>query len=98
MASHPAPSPGSMLAARRGWRCSPSASSRSPSPPRGRSSCCWAWPSRSEEHTSELQSPVHLVCRLLLEKKKIQQSTFVPTGNFLGHNLEIYGQDSYKVR
>src|SRR5690348_17811562 len=28
-------------------------------------------PARSEEHTSELQSPVHLVCRLLLEKKKI---------------------------
>src|SRR5438876_8533240 len=28
---------------------------------------------RSEEHTSELQSPVHLVCRLLLEKKKHQQ-------------------------
>src|SRR5258708_31753686 len=27
------------------------------------------WP-RSEEHTSELQSPDHLVCRLLLEKKK----------------------------
>src|SRR5690348_17893928 len=27
-------------------------------------------PPRSEEHTSELQSPVHLVCRLLLEKKK----------------------------
>src|SRR5258708_31401034 len=27
---------------------------------------CW----RSEEHTSELQSPDHLVCRLLLEKKK----------------------------
>src|SRR6202040_1762720 len=26
---------------------------------------------RSEEHTSELQSPVHLVCRLLLEKKNI---------------------------
>src|SRR5690348_17506555 len=26
-------------------------------------------PTRSEEHTSELQSPVHLVCRLLLEKK-----------------------------
>src|SRR4051794_41739208 len=31
-------------------------------PPQGRH--------RSEEHTSELQSPVHLVCRLLLEKKK----------------------------
>src|SRR5690348_3549197 len=28
------------------------------------------YPGRSEEHTSELQSPVHLVCRLLLEKKK----------------------------
>src|SRR5947208_5094222 len=27
-------------------------------------------PVRSEEHTSELQSPDHLVCRLLLEKKK----------------------------
>src|SRR5256885_12531770 len=28
---------------------------------------------RSEEHTSELQSPCNLVCRLLLEKKKIQR-------------------------
>src|SRR2546426_8420546 len=27
-------------------------------------------PARSEEHTSELQSPCNLVCRLLLEKKK----------------------------
>src|SRR5438876_7339550 len=31
--------------------------------------------SRSEEHTSELQSPVHLVCRLLLEKKKKTNTT-----------------------
>src|SRR5438105_11919777 len=31
-------------------------------------------PSRSEEHTSELQSRVDLVCRLLLEKKKKQQN------------------------
>src|SRR5258708_26943374 len=30
---------------------------------------------RSEEHTSELQSPDHLVCRLLLEKKKIIAQT-----------------------
>src|SRR5258708_21869948 len=30
---------------------------------------------RSEEHTSELQSPDHLVCRLLLEKKKQQTYT-----------------------
>src|SRR5256885_10948293 len=29
-------------------------------------------PARSEEHTSELQSPCNLVCRLLLEKKKTQ--------------------------
>src|SRR5438876_11170693 len=45
--------------ARSAARISPAASrsSRSPS-------------GRSEEHTSELQSPVHLVCRLLLEKKK----------------------------
>src|SRR5205807_7215273 len=28
---------------------------------------------RSEEHTSELQSPCNLVCRLLLEKKKLKQ-------------------------
>src|SRR6266487_6974471 len=31
---------------------------------------------RSEEHTSELQSPVHLVCRLLLEKKKTNHYHF----------------------
>src|ERR1039457_2683637 len=31
--------------------------------------------SRSEEHTSELQSPCNLVCRLLLEKKEMQSST-----------------------
>src|SRR5690348_17388532 len=32
---------------------------------------------RSEEHTSELQSPVHLVCRLLLEKKKKKKKTTI---------------------
>src|SRR5438094_5283186 len=32
-------------------------------------------PSRSEEHTSELQSPYDLVCRLLLEKKKTIKTT-----------------------
>src|SRR3712207_9007718 len=32
------------------------------------------WLSRSEEHTSELQSRQYLVCRLLLEKKKIKNS------------------------
>src|SRR5258708_21978006 len=33
----------------------------------------WAYP-RSEEHTSEIQSPDHLVCRLLLEKKKSKKT------------------------
>src|SRR5687768_17812397 len=32
---------------------------------------------RSEEHTSELQSRLHLVCRLLLEKKKKQKPTLL---------------------
>src|SRR5947208_12795415 len=32
---------------------------------------------RSEEHTSELQSPDHLVCRLLLEKKKNNNPAYV---------------------
>src|SRR2546426_2838768 len=43
--------------------------------PPGHSGGAWqaAARARSEEHTSELQSPCNLVCRLLLEKKKIQQ-------------------------
>src|SRR2546426_6937105 len=35
-------------------------------------------PLRSEEHTSELQSPCNLVCRLLLEKKKKKSLTIIP--------------------
>src|SRR5258708_32014970 len=35
---------------------------------------------RSEEHTSELQSPDHLVCRLLLEKKKRREPGEPPAG------------------
>src|SRR5258708_18599752 len=35
---------------------------------------------RSEEHTSELQSPDHLVCRLLLEKKNTSSSSSTTTG------------------
>src|SRR3712207_8077226 len=34
------------------------------------------WGRRSEEHTSELQSRQYLVCRLLLEKKKIKQNRY----------------------
>src|SRR5260370_9744340 len=33
------------------------------------------WPRRSEEHTSELQSHLNLVCRLLLEKKKTDHTS-----------------------
>src|SRR5437762_8888238 len=33
---------------------------------------------RSEEHTSELQSPMYLVCRLLLEKKKTHHDLHLP--------------------
>src|SRR5947208_8052063 len=58
---------------------------RSSSPPRtarrrspARSAPRLKW--RSEEHTSELQSPDHLVCRLLLEKKK-------PMKGLLPHKL-----------
>src|SRR2546429_6931955 len=62
-------------AARRRWCARPSASSRS-SLVRSRSWDARRTPGRgatwrrSEEHTSELQSRLHLVCRLLLEKKK----------------------------
>src|SRR5207247_8635215 len=38
-------------------------------------------PGRSEEHTSELQSRVDLVCRLLLEKKKTKNKTKTETTN-----------------
>src|ERR1017187_8901452 len=36
---------------------------------------------RSEEHTSELQSPMYLVCRLLLEKKKFRQQQALLTNS-----------------
>src|SRR5437763_9905154 len=39
----------------------------------GRGAARIAFPGRSEEHTSELQSPMYLVCRLLLEKKKTRK-------------------------
>src|SRR5437879_6865903 len=41
---------------------------------------------RSEEHTSELQSPMYLVCRLLLEKKKQKKK----------HRCDIYKQPKHK--
>src|SRR5690348_7831356 len=47
---------------------------------------------RSEEHTSELQSPVHLVCRLLLEKKKIARVRAL-NPNASGTQYELLGAD-----
>src|SRR5437762_9014559 len=47
-----------------------SACSAPPAIPAGIRGSAWRRCRRSEEHTSELQSPMYLVCRLLLEKKK----------------------------
>src|SRR2546422_3813006 len=44
-------------------------------------------PDRSEEHTSELQSRLHLVCRLLLEKKKCDRT--------LANQRDVIGQPVY---
>src|SRR5437660_8990350 len=43
------------------------------------------WSPRSEEHTSELQSRGHLVCRLLLEKKKQKQNETTITRIVIKH-------------
>src|SRR5256885_11826454 len=55
------------------WRCVP----------------CWQSPrpGRSEEHTSELQSPCNLVCRLLLEKKKKKTENSTDRNNRNVHNI-----------
>src|SRR5256885_2966817 len=47
---------------------------------------------RSEEHTSELQSPCNLVCRLLLEKKNIHQEGSQPYGLAYFHVVNTPGQ------
>src|SRR2546426_1469877 len=43
---------------------------------------------RSEEHTSELQSPCNLVCRLLLEKKKKKHTKVLCFSHLLNTNIE----------
>src|SRR5205809_2153701 len=50
------------------------------------------WSSRSEEHTSELQSRLHLVCRLLLEKKKKKSEVHPDTvhANTQGQSKDIF--------
>src|SRR4051812_49734083 len=47
---------------------------------------------RSEEHTSELQSHVNLVCRLLLEKKKKIKPKTVSTRILISHNINAVSE------
>src|SRR5258708_30676391 len=51
------------------------------------------WATRSEEHTSELQSPDHLVCRLLLEKKKKNNKSREAVTDERGDQLSCPSQD-----
>src|SRR5256885_13051169 len=54
----------------RGWMSRHGARLALPASGAGKAVCPATGETRSEEHTSELQSPCNLVCRLLLEKKK----------------------------
>src|SRR5260370_11407953 len=45
---------------------------------------------RSEEHTSELQSHLNLVCRLLLEKKKKNRKSHEPSGGILRASTPVH--------
>src|SRR6266436_7606668 len=70
---------------------------RSPAgPKRPGPNCRDACPSRrSEEHTSELQSRLHLVCRLLLEKKKKNNNTIAFEKNI---TIKMYYRDITSVQ
>src|SRR6266568_8589771 len=48
---------------------------------------------RSEEHTSELQSQLHLVCRLLLEKKKPEQARRSRPANAAHSGISVHLSD-----
>src|SRR2546429_7338375 len=69
---------------RRQGRCRSRAPCPAPSSPESRRARHGAR-LRSEEHTSELQSRLHLVCRLLLEKKKILLKTTRPAHSLCPH-------------
>src|SRR3954449_10689082 len=62
-------------------------------PPCRTSTSARATTSRSEEHTSELQSHSHLVCRLLLEKKKENEDVQGPAG----HREVLVEVDAYAL-
>src|SRR5258705_3889001 len=52
---------------------------------------------RSEEHTSELQSLRHLVCRLLLEKKKNKHNKHLPSTKQCEHNQHVTHADDLYI-
>src|SRR5262245_65358620 len=54
----------------------------------------WRAPTRSEEHTSELQSLRHLVCRLLLEKKKTTGIDTERLDYHIAHECRLEGVSS----
>src|SRR3712207_7890171 len=64
------PSPATSARSPTTARSTSTAASTPPPTPTCWRGAAWTWSSRSEEHTSELQSRQYLVCRLLLEKKK----------------------------
>src|SRR5256885_4730827 len=67
----------------RGSAIRASASGRGETAPGSSSRKIRNWsPSRSEEHTSELQSPCNIVCRLLLEKKALFLYKYIFLSNF----------------
>src|SRR5438309_8045724 len=57
-----------------------------------------AAPPRSEEHTSELQSQFHLVCRLLLEKKKQIRISSLQTNNFNSSDSSLHFESKLRLR
>src|SRR2546422_2928675 len=60
-----------------------------PQQPRARAIWQAGFQDRSEEHTSELQSRLHLVCRLLLEKKKTKNRESIGMHSTDGSNGEL---------
>src|SRR5256885_6312160 len=52
---------------------------------------------RSEEHTSELQSPCNLVCRLLLEKKKKDETSLIYAIAFLKRSSHLFTSPSFPL-
>src|SRR5258708_5000687 len=52
---------------------------------------------RSEEHTSELQSPDHLVCRLLLEKKKASQDAPIQASIHIAEQVSLLSRTTLRA-